>query len=551
MAQEINELKVKTTIKELTVFLTGGEVTRTSNVKLKKGRNKLIYTGISAVIDQKSIQVSADKVYNLVSVSTEMDFISVTNSNSKIQTINDSLEIITDIQSDLTNEKSAYLAEKRLIEKNNLIKGTQQNLSVDELKAMATYYRTRIMSLNKIVSGYDKKINKNNSKVYAYTQQLNELNYTENARSNQVIVIVDSDNAQDLNLELKYIVSNCGWQANYDLSATDIDGKINIKYKAKVYNNTGNDWDNIKLVLSTSNPNISASAPELSPWYLNGNSILSDDSRKDGYIVPQKQGYKKYYQNASAPQQNQQLDGISLNGNAGWNGQGKISNGKKAVQITTIEVPQLSSEFEIEKSYSIPSDSKPYLVEISKHELDATFSHKSVPKMDKDAFLLANIVGWEKLNLISGPTNVYYDNTYVGQSYLNTRNVEDTLRLSFGRDKKVSITRKKLEEFSDKKVIGSNKKDTYTFEISVKNNQNIPLTMSLYDQIPVSQQSDITVSVEEISDAEYNETNGILKWNVSLNPGEVAKYKVSFTIKYPKNKTVKVQKYRTISAPSF
>jgi uncharacterized protein (TIGR02231 family) len=552
MAQEINELKVKTTIKQLTVFLTGGEVTRVSSVKLKKGRNKLIYTGISAVIDQKSIQVSADKAYNLVSVSTEMDFISVVNSNSKIQTINDSLEIITDIQLDLTNEKSAYLAEKRLIEKNNLIKGTQQNLSVDELKAMATYYRTRIMALNKIISVYDKKINKNNSKIYAYTQQLNELNYIENARSNQVIVIVDSDNAQDLNIELKYIVSNCGWQANYDLSATDIDGKINIKYKAKVYNNTGNDWDNIKLVLSTSNPNISASAPELSPWYLNGNSILSDDSRGAGYIVPQKQGYKKYYQNASAPQQNQQLDGISLNGKKDWNNNNlSNSNRKNGVQITTIEVPQLSSEFEIEKKYSIPSDSKPYLVEISTHELDATFSHKSVPKMDKDAFLLANIVGWEKLNLISGPTNVYYDNTYVGQSYINTRNVEDTLRLSFGRDKKVSITRKKLEEFSDKKVIGSNKKDTYTFEISVKNNQNIPLTMSLYDQIPVSQQSDITVSVEEISDAEYNEINGVLKWNVSLNPGESVKYKISFTLKYPKGKTVKVQKYRTISCPSF
>ena len=554
MAQEINELKVKTSIKELTVFLTGGEVSRVANVKLKKGRNKIIFTGISAVIDQKSIQVSANRSYNLVSVSTEMDFISVTNSNSKIQTIKDSLEIITDIQSDLMNEKSAYLAEKRLIEKNNLIKGTQQNLSVDELKAMATYYRTRIMELSKIITGYNKKINKYNSKVYLYTLQLNELNYTENARSNQVVVIVDSDNAQDLNLELKYIVSNCGWQANYDLSATDIDGKINIKYKAKVYNNTGNDWNDIKLVLSTSNPNISASAPELSPWYLNGNSIVSDDSKKRGYIVPQKQAYKKYYQNASAPQQNQQLDGVSLNGNLGWNSQGNIqnnSNGKKAVQITTIEVPQLSSEFEIAKKYSIPSDSKPYLVEISKHELDATFSHKSVPKMDKDAFLLANTVGWEKLNLISGPTNVYYDNTYVGQSYINTRNVEDTLRLSFGRDKKVSITRKKLEEFSDKKVIGSNKKDTYTFEISVKNNQNIPLTMSLYDQIPVSQQSDITVSVEEFSNAQYNESNGILKWNVSLKPGEVAKYKVSFTIKYPKNKTVKVQKYRTISCPSF
>jgi uncharacterized protein (TIGR02231 family) len=155
------------------------------------------------------------------------------------------------------------------------------------------------------------------------------------------------------------------------------------------------------------------------------------------------------------------------------------------------------------------------------------------------------------LNLISGPTNVYYADTYVGQSYINTKNVADTLRLSFGRDNKVLITRKMLEEFSDKKVIGGNKKDTYTYEITVKNNQNIALTMKLFDQVPVSQESDISVMVNEISDADYNEENGIIFWNVKLNPGEIVKYNISFTLKYPKNKHVQVYKYRTISCPSF
>tara|TARA_B100000809_G_C15095786_1_gene514946 strand:- start:57 stop:1775 length:1719 start_codon:yes stop_codon:yes gene_type:complete len=554
-AQQINEVKVKTSIKELTVFLTGGEVTRSSHIRLKKGRNKIIYTGISTVIDQKSIQFSANKSQDLVSVSTEIDHISYIVMNPRIKKIKDSLEIITDIQSDLRNEKSAYQSEKTLLQKNNSIKGTQQNLSVEELRSMAEYYRKRMMELNKILTDYDKRIKVYNNRVYQYNQQLSELNYKESVRSNQVIVILDSDIAQEINTELKYIVSNCGWQANYDLSAEDIEGKIKLKYKAKVYNNTGNDWNNIKLVLSTSNPNISASAPTLSPWYLNGNSVINDDSKSKGYIVPQKQAYKKYYQNSSAPQQNQQLDGLSLNGTSGWNNEsGNIQNNpssKTSVQITTIQVPQLSSEFNIEKEYTIPTDSKPYLVEISEHELDATFSHKSVPKLDKDAFLLANIVGWEKLNLISGPTNVYYADTYVGQSYINTRNVEDTLRLSFGRDKKVLITRKKLEEFSNKNVIGGNKKDTYTFEITVKNNRNIPLNMKLYDQIPVSQESDITVTIEDISGAVYNEENGILFWDVSLAPNEALKYKISFTIKYPKNKSIKVQKFRTISCPSF
>jgi uncharacterized protein (TIGR02231 family) len=542
-AQQIKDVKVSTVVEKMTVFLTGGEVTRSSNVKLTQGRNRIIFSGISTVIDQKSIQFTANKNYSLVSISTEMDYITVQKTNPKIKKINDSLEIIYDLQEDLKNEKSAYQSEKKVLDQNIVIKGSQKNLSVEELRSMAEYYRKRMMAINKTITTYNKKVNKNNEQINLYNRQLEELNYNVTAHSNQVIVIVDTEITQELNAELKYIVSNCGWQANYDLSASNIKGKINLKYKAKVYNNTGNDWDDVSMILSTSNPNISASAPELQPWYLNGNSVVTDNFKSTGYIVPQKQQYTRYYQNSSAPQMNQQIDGLKFDGNKNWN--------NKSVQITTIEVPQLSSEFTINKKYSIPADSKPYLVEISTHELDATFSHKAVPKLDKDAFLLANIVGWEKLNLISGPTNVYYADTYVGQSYINTKNVADTLRLSFGRDNKVLITRKMLEEFSDKKVIGGNKKDTYTYEITVKNNQNIALTMKLFDQVPVSQESDISVMVNEISDADYNEENGIIFWNVKLNPGEIVKYNISFTLKYPKNKHVQVYKYRTISCPSF
>ena len=251
---------------------------------------------------------------------------------------------------------------------------------------------------------------------------------------------------------------------------------------------------------------------------------------------------------------NQNLDGLLLNQNNelafGNNGLANPS-GEQPVSFTTIEVSQLTTEFQIDRNYTIPSDSKPYLVEITEHNLNSTFSHKAVPKLDRDAFLLSNIVGWEKLDLVPGPTNVYFSDTYVGQSYINTAHVEDTLRLSFGRDKKIAIERKLLEEFSDKKVVGSNRKDSYTYEITVKNNRSIAVRIDLFDQAPISQDSDISVSVDETSMAEYNALTGLLKWKVSLDPGESKKFRIAFTIKYPKDKKITVKKYRTISAPSF
>lgn len=545
---DLNEVKVKSEITDITLFLTGGEASRNSKVILKKGRNKIIYTGISSVIDQKSIQFNADHPYELVSVNTEMDYLAPLIENTKIITLKDSLTYLEQELKSLLDEKNAFLSEKQLLDQNKNIKGSQANLSVEELQNMANFYRKRMTEINKKVTEYTHKIGQINKQIPNYRYQIQELNSQTSAHSNQIIVIVDLKETTTLNTNIKYIVSNCGWQANYDLLATELTNNITLKYKAKVYNNTGNNWDNIKITLSSANPDKTASAPTLTPWVVSNTSNFKGRKKsKSSYLVPQNRAYKQYYGNSSAPAMNQQLDAVNFDQSSIQLNQPK----KSTVSFTTIQVPQISAEFNIEKSYSIPSDSKPYLVEIAKHDLTANFSHRAVPKLDKDAFLLASIVGWEKLNLIPGPANVYFSDTYVGQSYLETQSVEDTLRLSFGRDNKISIERKNSEEMSERTVLGNNKKDTYTYEITLKNNQSVSSNINLYDQIPISQNSDITVTVNETTGARYDETTGELLWSLSLEPNEIKKVKLSFTIKYPKDRNIAVKQYRAIKAPRF
>lgn len=559
-AQEYYEQKIKTDIHAVTVFITGGEIERQADLNLKRGRNKLVFTDISTVADGKSIQFTADKAFNLVSIHTEIDYLSSAHNNPQIQKLRDSLEIINLKITDLKNERNGYKDEKDLLLLNNSIKAEDQNLSVQELKEMAEFYRKRLLAISNTITDYDTEINSWVTQRSRYQNQLTELNYRETVKSNQIIVMVDVSENTQLSARLRYVVSNCGWQANYDLSANDATGKIRLKYKAKVFNNTGNDWLNVGLTLSTADPNLSASAPVLSPWYLSYESLGTNDydKRDQTYVVPSNREYQQYYSNANVPVMSQNLDGVSfgwMNGDTGnenqWIPSGTGGTVSSSVSFTTIEVSQLVTEFPIERKYTIPSDSRPYLVEIKEHDLEATFSHKAVPKLDRDAFLLANIVGWEQLDLVPGPTNVYFASTYVGQSYINTRNVGDTLRLSFGRDKKVIINRKLLEEYSDKKVIGNNRKDTYTYEISLKNTHGNAVKIDLFDQVPISQDSDISITADEISSAEHDLTTGILKWIVPLDPGETKTFRLSFTIKYPKEKKIQVQNFRTISCPSF
>lgn len=549
-SQKITDHSINSSIKNVTLFLTGGEVHRTATVDLVPGRNKLVFNKISTVADDKSVQFNSSTPVNLVSVSSEIDYLNMSEQNPRIKAMNDSISSLNQKVVELQNQRSAYQTEKQLLEQNKSIKGEQANLTVDELKAMAQFYREHMIEINTTITRFDNEINAANARKQRFQNQLAELNYRETIKSNQIIVIVDAEQPTKAELDLKYMVSNCGWQANYDLMATNLTDKITLKYKAKVYNNTGNDWSDVHLALSTSDPNLSASAPELSPWYLNYSSLwnqTTDDYKGNEYVVPQNRRYTKYYQNAAAPQISQDLDGLGFAGRT----QNDPLNPESQIKFTTIQVSQLSTTFDIDRQYTIPSDAKPYLVEITAHELAASFSHKAVPKLDNDAFLLANIVGWESLDLVPGPTQVYFSDAFVGQSYINTSNVGDTLRLSLGRDLKIPVTRKLVKEFSDKRVVGNNRKDTYTYKINVKNNRNIPIRMDLYDQVPISQDSDISITINEISNAVYNETSGKLAWMLNLKPGESATYELSFTIKYPKDKRISVRKFRTISCPSF
>lgn len=540
-SQSVEKHTISTDVNSVTVYLSGAEVERKVDYTLKQGLNELRFNDISSQADSRSIQFALDQKTDLLSITMERDYLNLTKANEEIKSIQDSIELLSKEKQEIDDELNAFEAEKQVLLKNQQIGGDNVSLTVEQIRSTADFYRKRTSEINKTITQYSREKKTIDKQIMLLQQQLREFNYKENAKNNVIVVLVEMPQSGKVSGTLKYNVSNTGWAPSYDLIAEDISGNIELKYKAKVFNNTGNDWENVKLKLSTGDPNLSASVPLLDPWHLNTSSF--NNIGKMSYSVPQAQSRIKQ-QNA-----NNFLDGEGRLQNAHT---GDLAgNMPPAVTMTTIEVSELTTEFEIEKTYSIPSDSRPYIVEITEYDLEANFSHISVPKLDKDAFLLAKIAGWEKLDLVPGPSNVYFAKTYVGESYINTRNVEDTLGLSFGRDEKILITRRKVEEFSSKNVIGNWKKDTYTYEIIVKNNRNRSINMELNDQVPVSQNSDITVSIEDISNAKLDEADGKLIWNVNLEPGEAKKYKVSFTIKYPKTKNISVKKFRTISAPSF
>jgi uncharacterized protein (TIGR02231 family) len=375
----------------------------------------------------------------------------------------------------------------------------------------------------------------------------------------EIKVLLSSASKQNCTIDLKYLVSDAGWAPSYDIITEDVNKPISLKYRAKVYNNTDVEWKNIKIKLSTGDPMKNASKPELEDWYLNpanmnGNDVIAyqgkgsrsaPSSLSQQNLLNQKQATSGAYYDQSMPMAVMEGDFKSKRSKK------EMQDAKPKVELEQIEISDLSAEFDIKTDYTVPSDAKPYIIEVTSYDLPASFKHFSIPKADKSAFMLARINGWEELELVSGNANVYLGGTYIGQSFINTKSTNDTLDLSIGRDNKVVVSRTQLKDYNKEKIIGNNKRTTFGYEISIKNNRKAAVTIDVEDQIPVSQSSEITIENVELSKGELNPLTGRVKWTLTIEPGELKKINLSFSVKYPRNLNINLKKYRTISAPSF
>lgn len=546
-----HQLQITPVVQSAVIYLDGAELYQKKEVTLNPGRTQITFNGISSKVISKSIQVTASGDVNILSVVDKLNFLNGITDSPKTKIINDSIKLLSENVIALEYDKEAYEIEKGMLGKNESIGGQDKGVSIAELKLAADFYRSRIKEINAEIYKIDKKINSQNESINKLNNQLNELNGSPKGPTAEITVLVSSATKQTIALDLKYLVSDAGWSSSYDIITDDVNKPITLKYRAKVYNNTDVDWKNIKIKLSTGDPMKNASKPELDPWFLNFDDMGVNDSKNT------------YNQTSSLSQQNllntrggrsngvnYYVDGEKVNSIPAIQSQ-NIKQTSQAVELEEIEISDLSAEFDIQTEYTIPSDAKPYIIDVTTYNLPASYKYFSVPKADKSAFMLARITGWEELELVAGPANVYMGGTYVGQSYINTKSTSDTLDLSVGRDNKIIVSRTQLKDFNNEKVIGNNKRSTYSYEIIVKNNRKAAINIDLEDQIPVSQSSEITVETKELSKGELNALTGKVKWKMIIEPGETKKIILTYSVKYPRDQDLEVKKYRRAVRAKF
>lgn len=514
-AQEIKK-QVDSKIDNVTVFLNGAQVSRKATVTIPKGTTDLIFHDVSTAVNPQSIQVTTDFDITVLSVNHQINYIEEQSKREEI--------IKLDIQLKALKEKLNYemamlqvfQQEENMLIKNQSIGGSNVLLKAADLKEAMDFQRARMTEVKNKQLEINQRIANLNKDITKIQQQLNELNAQNTKASGEIVVTVMAKEAGMAKMGISYVVNNAGWYPSYDLRVTDISKPMYLKYKANVYQGSGEDWSNVKLTLSSGNPKESGTKPTLYVWNLG--------SMLDEVVVV---GYGRK-QESMEEALTGKVAGIQLRGI-------KSLSAPAAIPRVMVTEGQTSFRFEIEQSYTIPSDGKQHTVDVQENTLNASYEYFCIPKKDKDVFLTARITNWEELNLLNGDANLYYEGTYLGKAFLDTRNTKDTLDISLGRDKNIVVNRTKLKEFSRNQVFGSSKTDERSWEITIRNKKQQPINITIEDQFPTSTNKDIVVERGNYKEGSLDETTNMITWRLKIDPAKEKKIGFNYSVKSPKS----------------
>lgn len=514
------QIKSKAQLESVTVYNNGAQLTHKGKVNLPSGTSEIVVNNISGSVNENSIQVGVSSGVTILSVQFNRDFLNVDAQNPTLKKLNDSLKIVS---AELIKTKNSKTIEEQtliLLDENRKSGGTSTGTNVAELIKLAEYYRTKNAEVRNTIAALTLVEEKQNEKIQAFQQQIAELRNNPNQQLGQLVLQVMAKDNADASYNISYVTPNANWIASYDIKALNISNPLAVIYKAAITQNTGLDWKKVKLSLSTGNPSYNITAPNLAPWFV---SVNQPQIRIRGMATP--------------INEEKLLDEVVVTGYA----KARKATSYSASTInnyTTVNESQLGVTFDIDIPYDVNSDNKPHTVAFKEYEVPAKYKYYAAPKLSSDAYLLADVTDWEKLNLQAGNANIIFENTYTGKSYIDPQSIRDTLSLSLGKDKKIIIKKEKLADFSSTKFIGSNKKQTFTYTITIRNTKKEAIEVSLKDQYPLSTESDIETELLESSNAEINKENGMLSWQLKLAPNETKVLKLSYSVKAPKNKLI-------------
>ncbi len=654
--------KMPSKIKGVTVYLNSASIEREALLTLKPGTSEYVFTGLSPKIDESSIQISGLESTSILAIAYDINYLDKSVGNEESDLLNKNIRALELEIALLKNLILGLNEEEKVINSNRSIQSNSENLDLEKVKSISTYYRQRITSIKNEVFKTNLKINTLNEDIKNIKKQYATINNEPIAPKGEITIKFDATFATKLILKIKYTVTDAGWIPNYDIKSKKLNEPLALTYKAHVYQKTGVEWNNVSLVLSTGNPKKYNVKPNVTIHYLNFGQkksvysqikkqkynynptvelvtgLVTDESGTplpgcnvivsgtnigtqtdfDGMYTIQVEKGKELsfsyigFKTETIPiyssvmntrleedssmleevvvigygtsdisrklsgsatglrirgntsiKENKPLyiiDGIPvdnyvegdldaneiqeveiLKDNSSTSIYGSRANNGVVIITTKKSITQegiTSTQFIIKKPYTVSSDGDITAIEVNTYVLEASYEFFAAPLINENVFLTASFKDWEKLNLIPGEANIYFDGSYAGKTTIDPYTSKKEMTVSLGIDNSITVSRNQDKNFKSKSFAGNNRILNRTYNLEVKNNKTSSIDLVLMDRIPISQNKEIKVDDIITNNAIYEKEKGLLTWKMKLASQQEVKVSFSFEVKYPKGKSI-------------
>lgn len=590
-AQTAKNVKPATAkLQQAHVYLQGATLTHTASVTLQNGAQEITIEGISPEIDLNSLKVNcAHNGTLLSSIEFSTDYMTIKTESLQIKKLRDSLAVYKKRLQSVNNDISLN---KKLMKtlSDGITQNTQQKdkiLSMSELTASMELYKAKAPQLQKNIDEGKAQQDKLNEQINRIEKQIKQDESNERKRSGILRLSVTTPIAITEKFTISYYTPKASWSPCYDIHVSSTGEPVILQAKAQVRQTTGLEWSNVKLSLSNARPNTNNIAPLFTAWFLHIQQKPTNKTRSYLYsnslsntapnFTSVKLGKNKVtmeMETDDAAQNNQEPAHTlyMLNGNyiseSEFNSidpsyiesmetldtkQALEKYGKNAVihviqtksmdDYVELQDSDLDVSFQIALPYTINGNGKAQLIDLKKYEIPSSYHYYAAPKLTEVTYLMATLSQNGQNGLLPGPANINYNNTYVGKTELSGKATDTALTITLAEEPRIMVKREKRIEYSSSKTIGSTITQTRSHLITVKNNMNKSVIYTLKEQYPISTDKEIEVKLlEQTPEASINNSDlGVLTWKIELAPGEIKKFIVTYSVKYPKDSYLELE----------
>lgn len=354
---------------------------------------------------------------------------------------------------------------------------------------------------------------------------------TQGQRRQETLVAVDLD-AQEggsFQLEVSYRLFGASWEPGYEARVAAASDQVELASYGWVRQQTGEGWTDVRLTLSTAKPAVAGAMPELQPWFLKPwEPVLYERGRRAAKPAPLALGVLAQKDEA----REEPFDNVAASK--------AVAAGAAHVASAAVETQGPSVSFVLPKPVSVPSDWQPHKAPIGVRGFAASLAYETTPRLSPSAFLRAKVTNTTDLLYLAGPVSVFLDGAFIATAALKQVAPGELFDLYLGVDERVKVERKSMKERVEVSLLpglrGKTTSTEYEFLTTLQNYTGRKASVTVFDQVPVSQREEIVVeSVQPVPSevTKDEEKPGVFRWQVELAPSQKQELRLSYRVRHP------------------